>query len=440
MRPATTLADMVETDGRRVVVIDDDPTGGQAAAGVDVLLSTDPAPTREWFEGTSRALYVVANTRSMAVEKATASLREYRDFLRSTARQRGEDLAIVLRGDSTLRGHILPEADVFGAREERLLFVPAFPEGGRVTIDGTHYLTTGQQERRPVDATEFAKDPVFAFPDSFFPRFFDRLDPARPVVLVSLDDLRSNGPAAVVTALTTAPVSAVVVPDAETVDDIVLITQGLLLTEASGVAVTVRSAATLAALRAGVYAWSLAGRPAPSVARTLVVCGSHTEASTRQLARLGATVGDATVELSTIAVMSPPAEAEVDRCAEAILRLFRTVPTVVLQTERTRAADHSTLAHGSRVMDALSRVVQRVRDQVDRAVVKGGISSADIARFGFGALRGRIVGRLEPGISLWALDCGRADALPYVVVPGNVGDDAALLRCVRWLSGTPEPV
>ncbi len=435
MTAATTLAGMVETDGRRVVVIDDDPTGGQAAAGVDVLLGTDPAPTREWFEGDSRALYVVANTRSMTVEKATASLHEYRDFLRLMARQQGDDLAVVLRGDSTLRGHILPEADVFGARDQCLLFVPAFPEGGRVTINGIHYLTTGDHERLPVDTTEFARDPVFAFPDSFLPHFFHRLDPARPVVLIGLEDLRSQGPAAVFAALRSAPVSAIVVPDAETVEDIVTITQGLLLAEASGVKVTVRSAATLAALRAGVYAWSCVDRPDPSAGRTLVVCGSHTEASTRQLVGLRETVGDATVELSTAAVMSSSAQVEVDRCAREVIRLFGTAPTVILQTERTRAAGHSTLAHGSRVMDSLTAVVRSVRDHVDRAVVKGGISSAEIARSGFGALRGRIVGRLEPGISLWDLDCGRAEALPYVVVPGNVGDDSALLRCVRWLGG-----
>ena len=435
MTVATTLAGMVETDGRRVVVIDDDPTGGQAAVGVEVLLGTDTASTREWFEGKNRALYVVANTRSMTVERATASLQEYWDFLRLTALRRGEDLAIVLRGDSTLRGHILPEADVFGAHDHCLLFVPAFPEGGRVTVDGTHYLTTAQHERRPVDSTEFANDPVFAYPDSFLPHFFNRLDPARPVVLIGLNELRSQGPAAVVTALAAAPISAIVVPDAETVDDIVLITQGLLLAEAGGVKVTVRSAATLAALRAGVYAWSYVQRPDPSAGRTLVVCGSHTEASTRQLVALGPGVGDATVELSTDGVMSSSPGVEVDRCAREILRHFGTAPTVVLQTERTRAAAHATLAHGSRVMDALTAVVQRVRGDVDRAVVKGGISSAEIARSGFGALRGRIVGRLEPGISLWALDCGRAEALPYVVVPGNVGDDLALSRCVQWLGG-----
>ena len=37
----------------------------------------------------------------------------------------------MLRGDSTLRGHVFPETDAIGAERSVMLFVPAFPAGGR---------------------------------------------------------------------------------------------------------------------------------------------------------------------------------------------------------------------------------------------------------------------------------------------------------------------
>ena len=56
--------------GERVVVLDDDPTGSQAAAGVRVLLRPDLDAARHWRRGGERALYVVTNTRSLPREQA----------------------------------------------------------------------------------------------------------------------------------------------------------------------------------------------------------------------------------------------------------------------------------------------------------------------------------------------------------------------------------
>ena len=222
-------------------------------------------------------------------------------------------------------------------------------------------------------------------------------------------------------------------PDAETVDDIADITSGLLMAETEGAHIVVRSAATQAALRAGVYATSFLGTSHRHRDRTLVVCGSHTAASTRQLQRLCAVTGTDAVQLDTEAVLSPAAQSEVSRCAEQLATQLRPGAVAVLCTQRRRKTTHSTLDHGATLMRALTRVVEQVRRDVDSCVVKGGTSSADVASAGFHARRGRVVGRVRPGISLWSLDVGRPKPLPYVVVPGNVGGDETLVDTLEWL-------
>ena len=62
-------------DGRRVVVLDDDPTGTQTVSGVDVILEPSRARFDAFFASSARALYVLTNTRAMPRETATAYLR-----------------------------------------------------------------------------------------------------------------------------------------------------------------------------------------------------------------------------------------------------------------------------------------------------------------------------------------------------------------------------
>lgn len=59
------------------------------------------------------------------------------------AREAAADARVVLRGDSTLRGHLLEEylvvrSVVAPGRWPVLLLVPALPAAGRITIDGVH--------------------------------------------------------------------------------------------------------------------------------------------------------------------------------------------------------------------------------------------------------------------------------------------------------------
>ncbi|MDQ3403385.1 MAG: four-carbon acid sugar kinase family protein, partial [Actinomycetota bacterium] len=136
-------------DDRRVLVIDDDPTGTQTVSGLRIALRPGRDMFDEFFAGPERVLFVLSNSR--ALDRAAAAALVARIAADARAAAGGHDLDLILRGDSTLRGHVFAETDAVDPTAP-VLFVPAFPPGGRITVDGVHYLSV-DGERVPVGRT-----------------------------------------------------------------------------------------------------------------------------------------------------------------------------------------------------------------------------------------------------------------------------------------------
>src|SRR6185437_4947279 len=100
----------------------------------------------------------------------------------------------------------------------------------------------------------------------------------------------------------------------------------------------------------------------------------------------------------------------------------------------SRDPDTRGLADSERIADGLARVVARLRSRVDVVLSKGGITSAINLRCGLGAESAHVVGPLAPGISLWQVTVPEGAAMSYVVFPGNVGGDDALVEVVDLLA------
>lgn len=418
-----------------VVVLDDDPTGTQAASDVTVLLRIDAEILTEALRHAD-SVYIQTNSRALTEEEAVALVREIRAYVDDAAARLNARIHIVLRGDSTLRGHVVAESRAIAGDEAVMVFVPAFPEGGRVTRDGVHYLRT-HEALVPVGETEYARDPVFGFGTSdlvTFVRERSRSDVA--CVRVPLRDVRAGGTER---AVLDAPPGAVVLPDAETDADIAAIAAGV---EAAWNRrpVIVRSAAPLAARLAGVVS---VGRLDPatllSAGSTLVVCGSHTDGAREQVARLAELVGAPTIIDSARAVRDAHAEGE--RAAAEEVRRRRPGGVRFLATERERREDHGGLEHGAAVMSALVAGARSLVDgDVTTVVTKGGITSADVIGRGLGAHEARVLGQVRPGISVWRVSrSGLAPSrdaiagfLDCIIVPGNMGHPEILVDAVGW--------
>ncbi|KQS64270.1 four-carbon acid sugar kinase family protein [Modestobacter sp. Leaf380] len=405
----------------KTVVLDDDPTGTQSATGVTVLLGSTGERLLAALRATD-SVYVQTNSRALDEEQAVALVRRVRADGEAAAAELGEPVRFVLRGDSTLRGHVFAESEVFLDGDAVLLFVPAFPDGGRTTRDGVHRVRVGDQDL-PAHETEYAQDPVFPFGTGVLVDYVAEKS-ARHAVAVPLDRVRAGGLAAV---LRDAPGGAVVLPDAVEAGDVDLIARAVEDATAAGRRVVVRCAAPLAAALAGVPSTGLLATPVVQApGRVLLVCGSHTQGAGAQLSPIAAAWGDPAV-IDTIAALADPVAAGLATAAAA-RQAFAGAPVVLLATDRSRSPEHNTLDHGERVMRALTTAVTDLLPEVDVVVAKGGITSAEVASTGIGATSALVLGQVLPGVSVWQLTAADGRDLLYVVVPGNVGGPDTLTR------------
>lgn len=405
----------------KTIVLDDDPTGTQSASNVTVLLQSN-ADLLEAELRQADSVYVQTNSRAIPEDEAVALVTRVREDAREAAARLGEDVRFVLRGDSTLRGHVFAESNAFAGEDSIIVFVPAFPAGGRTTIDGIH-LVSIDGENLPAHETEYAQDPVFPFTSGRLVEYVaEKSD--RPAVAVSLRDVRSGNLAEL---LRTVEAGSVVLPDAENDGDVSLIADAITQAQNAGRDIVVRSAAPLAAALAGVVSDGLLDSPlVNSPRRTLLVCGSHTDGATRQLAPVIERFGEPSV-VSTDVALDDSTKAGQD-AAQAASGQLDTRGLGLLITERRRSSQHNTLDHGARVMEALTTAVRELVPDVDIVIAKGGITSADVARVGIGAASARVLGQVLPGVSVWDLIAFDGHSVLYVVVPGNVGGADTLTR------------
>jgi uncharacterized protein YgbK (DUF1537 family) len=424
-----------------LVVLDDDPTGTQAVAGVPVLLEWDAGLVAAAADDGARAVHLLTNSRAYPPERAYAVAR---DAAEAAVTALGNP-RIAMRGDSTLRAHLVEEyravSDaVYAGRTPPLLLVPALPHAGRVTVGGVHLLERDGR-RTPLHETEYAADPLFGYRDARLLRWAeersDGFFAASAGREVGLEELRADGPDAVsaeLLALAGNSAPAVCVPDAETLADLETIAQGLRLAEEVGAEILVRCAPAFV----GVYAGSLArGRvPPPREGRPLlVVCGSWIASSTRQLAALVAAHPGVLVEVDAALLASSAPQGEVERAVRAASDLLANGGLAVVATTRARPAGSWDFEAGQRVAVNLAQVAARVHPPPAVVLAKGGITSHVTAQAGLGAKRGMVVGPLVDGVALWTLEAGQGRQVAYVVFPGNVGTDTTLLEVVGMIAG-----
>lgn len=226
----------------------------------------------------------------------------------------------------------------------------------------------------------------------------------------------------------------VLVPDVVNDEDICLVADGIREARAAGREIAVRSAAPLAAELAGVSSrGALVGQVAPSDAATLVVCGSHTAGATAQLKRLSSE-GVPIVTLPTARVFENPRKAVGD-VVEQLRRELERTGLATVATERSRLAEHGTLAHGERVMSALVAIVEQLLPVVDLVVTKGGITASEVSSRAIGATSAHVVGQLLPGVSVWRQADRAGREVHQVIVPGNVGGPDTIVESLRRARG-----
>ncbi|HEY9292304.1 MAG TPA: four-carbon acid sugar kinase family protein [Microlunatus sp.] len=403
----------------KTIVLDDDPTGTQSATGVKVLLDSD-ADLLTAALTDADSVYVQTNSRALHEPAAIDLVRRIRNDGEEAGRRLGDTVRFVLRGDSTLRGHVFAETEQFLDGDAVMIFVPAFPDGGRTTRDGVHYVRIGDREL-PADRTEYAEDPVFPFSTGNLADYVREKSERTPVP-VELSAVRDDQLAAI---MIKAEPGSVILPDVVDQHDVEAIARAIDEAEAQGRTVVIRSAAPLAAALAGVTSQGLLDRPlVDQPVPTLLVCGSHTAGATAQLEPVIKTWGAAAVVDTDQALDEPVAAGHA--VAEIAARQLEQQSLAIIASDRVRRTTDSTLDHGERVMAALTTAVDDLADRVGVVIAKGGITSAEVARTGLGARSALVLGQVLTGVSVWQLKTSNGRRVLYVVVPGNVGGPSTL--------------
>ncbi|MBW3612404.1 MAG: hypothetical protein KY392_00925 [Chloroflexi bacterium] len=426
--------------GRPAVVLDDDPTGTQTVRDLFVLTEWDIDRIARRL--TDPALFLSTNSRSLEEADAVDITRDAVRTALSAARQSGRPISLVSRSDSTLRGHFPAEtlaiADAMGAPDARVLLVPFFGEGGRVTVDDVHLLDR-DGIRTPVAETEFARDATFAYRSSNLRDWVAEKYAAGGYSLPGVESLAIDtvrtGADAVAGALRALPGGGVMIANAETDPDVEAIALGALRAEDDGLPLVARTAAS--------YVRARAGQPsAPSLVRDeldvrgpgLIVVGSHVPTTTQQMDVLTAEHPELAVHELDIGAVLARDPRVTRRAAEALDEALGAGRTGIVATER-HPRDIG-LAGGKAVSRALVETVRHVRHRPAWVIAKGGITSYDVARHCLGMAEARIAGPLLTGVPVWISGSGgRWPGVPLVVFPGNVGSRDSLLEAYRRLSG-----
>src|SRR5690606_12904044 len=118
-----------------------------------------------------------------------------------------------------------------------VVVVPAFPDAGRVTIGGTHYVRDGAGGLVPVAETEFARDATFGYTRSRLAEYVAEKSggryPAEAVVVLDLAVVR-GGAGAIADALAPATGGVPAVADVVTENDLRALALGLAEAERRG--------------------------------------------------------------------------------------------------------------------------------------------------------------------------------------------------------------
>jgi uncharacterized protein YgbK (DUF1537 family) len=150
----------------KFVVIDDDPTGSQTVRDCLLLLKWDCLTLVKGFESKSNLFFILANTRSLSENDARLTIEEICKNLKTVIASQAyeEEIIFISRGDSTLRGHNFLEPSSINSclgPFDATFHIPAFIEGKRLTINGSHFV-----DKTPIEKTIFARDKIFGYQTS----------------------------------------------------------------------------------------------------------------------------------------------------------------------------------------------------------------------------------------------------------------------------------
>lgn len=438
-------------DDRKIIVLDDDPTGTQTVHGVPVFTDWEKETLRCGFEQEKKLFFVLTNSRSFSREKTIAVHREIGRRIREISEEQNQKYLVISRADSTLRGHYPQEteslAQGLGEMFDGEIICPFFPESGRYTKGNIHYVQI-DGVLVPAGATEFANDRTFAFHSSNLCEWVEEKTNGRYKAQDCLAIPEGANNEMTLEIFMKAHHFQKVVVNALSYKDLQAVVWALDKALKNGKQFLFRTAAAFVKA-----VGEIEDRPllkAEEICEQgsknggLLIIGSHVQKTTRQLEALKKEFPKlGYFEFNAESVQNPKQMLwNRQRAADFALERIQNGCTAVIYTSRKRieipGADSETQLQASvQISDMLTSVVGMLPVRPRYLLAKGGITSSDVATKALHIRRAQVLGQAAPGIPVWQTqDESLFPGLSYIIFPGNVGTEETLLEVVAALENT----
>lgn len=445
----------IQANNKKIVVLDDDPTGVQTVHDISVYTNWEKESIWQGFAEENNLFYILTNSRGFTVEQTTRAHKEIAAVVDEVAKETGKEYIFISRSDSTLRGHYPLETELLKASYEANtgktidgeILCPFFKEGGRFTIDNIHYVKYGDT-LIPANETEFAKDKTFGYTAATMPEYVQEKTKgvyrAENVTCISLEDIHNMDIDKIEAQLMAVTDFNKIIVNAVDYADVKVFCIALYRAMAKGKVFMFRTAAAIVKVMGAVTDQPLLTREQMVVKETenggIIVVGSHTDKTTKQVECLKEISDIEFIELNATLVKDDAAfEAEVKRCLDKEEESIKAGKTVCCYTTRALiTADtgdkEDELRLSVKISDAVQSLVGRLSVTPSFVIAKGGITSSDVGTKALAVRKANVLGQIKPGIPVWQTgEESKFPMTPYVIFPGNVGEITTLKEAAEVL-------
>ena len=432
------------TTPKTIVILDDDPTGTQTVYNVPVVTSWKSSVLENEIIN-SPVFFILTNSRSLQIEEANNLAESLGSKLSKLSKKHNKQLIVLSRGDSTLRGHYPNEVDALAkglaTPNAKHILAPAFFEGGRFTYKNIHYVKEGN-DFIPANETPFAKDNTFGYKNSnlldwIVEKYEGNIDRSA-IESLSLELLRTQSTEEIIEKIESPNKSHIVV-NATSYADLEAVALAVLK---SNEQFLLRTSASFVNAITGIVAKDCLSKKeiltTQKTGGSLIVIGSYVPKTTAQLVILKQHSDAIFLELDVTNVKNDGLfQKDIDQISKKVNQHLKENKDVVFHTSRTIIKGDTkaeSLAIVNRVSNGVISIIQQLKTQPKYIVAKGGITSSDVATKGLNVKRAYVIGQALKGVPIWKLgNETKFPNMPYIIFPGNVGDNQALYQLTKLL-------
>lgn len=445
-----TLLKEIEKEDKKVVILDDDPTGTQTVKDIPILTNWDYDNLRKEVKNKDyKAFYILTNTRAMNEEEAALINYEIGSNLRKIETLENIELEIISRSDSTLRGHFPMELRVLeqsmNVDYDGWIIIPYFEEGKRYTKDDIHYVEEGN-ELIPIGMTQFAKDHTFGFKSSNLKEWVEeknaRSIKKENIKSISLEDIRVGRENVVKEKLLNLNKSDICIVNAMCMEDMNIFNIGLLQSQQEGKRFLFRTAASFIKSRLGIENNNLLTKDDLCLDKKrggIIIAGSYVNKTTLQIKNLLENTPINKIEIDIEKILNQ--EGFENYMNEIVSELESNInlgkDTIIYTSRRliTGINGRESLNIGNKISNGLVKIIKSLESTPKYIVAKGGITSSDIATKGIQIEKAIVKGQILAGVPVWkATKSNKFTDINYIVFPGNVGEETSLTNLYNKLN------